>query len=294
MLFKPAEENDFCCTGYTEQSDFFTDERAFVPTNQTRQLSLGEVNLLIYDTLNETQASNSTLAQAGTTQFDKDILANFNDLFWHGGKQTPSYAEDITNGQNLKTKIDTLKKELALSTENLAKDDVIKLIKRYPLIIKFLDEKWQNDHNILMNVLPFDPNVLQVAGNKTLLAMIKDLPFDKTYLAYASPAAKDNEEVVIAFLNHNEFNFDYCSKKMRSNPNVMLVAIAKNSMFFPSASDDLKNNEDFLLKCIETSPKAFKHMSEQARNNPRLVKAAIALDSSLKKYVGNHIALELK
>lgn len=283
LLFKKQGEENFTSIGYVIESDFYDDTMVYSPKNSTKQLTSSEANLLIYDTLRETEASDLTLKQAGTTPFPKNILAEFNELFWQGNEQDPS--ENMTNKLDLNNKIDDFKKKVITFTKNLTREEMIKRLKQFPMMIKYADEKWQNDVSLLLELIPLDPTVLQFANSKTLLEILKQLPAEK-YLKYVSEEAKEDEEVVIAFLKHNTFNIDDCTNKNKSNPRIMLAAIAKSDFMFPVAAASLKNNEDFLLKCIEIKPTTFKHMSEEARSNPLLVSAAISQDEKLKKYVG--------
>ncbi|MBA3239431.1 MAG: DUF4116 domain-containing protein [Parachlamydiaceae bacterium] len=284
LLFKKQGEENFTSMGYVVESDYFDDTLVYSAKNTTKHLSTSEAHLLIYDTLKETGASDLTLKQAGTTQFRKNILADFNELFWQGNAQAPP--ENLTNTTDLNKKIDALKSEVTTRTENLTREKMIKHLKQFPLMIKYMNKKWQNDVNLLLELAPLDPSVLQFANGKALLEILKKLPPSEKYLKFINEEAKEDEEVVIALLNHNTFNVDYCTDKNKSNPRIMLTAIAKSDFIFPAASTSLKSNEEFLLKCIEVKPTTFKHMSEEARSNPLLIKAAISQDETLEKYVG--------
>lgn len=251
LLFKVKGEERFVCMNYCEESDFYDDTRMFVPKNQTTALSLNEIKLLIYDTLEETKASNETLLQSGTT-FNKDILSNFNHIFWSNEEE--------------KVDLKEMKRNFINATDHLSEGEVIQLVSRFPILIKYLGEKWKENKNILMGAIESYPAVLEVTDNKTLRELLQFLPPDKTYLAYTSLAAREDEETVTAFLNHNPFNIDHCSKKMKNNENVMLNAVRKSGMFFPLASEELKENEKFLGECLKIAPDTLKHMSVKARN----------------------------
>lgn len=270
LLFKVKDEENFTCMNYSEKSDFYTDERMFVPKNQTKALSLREVDLFIYDTLEETQASNETLLQSGVSAFGKDSAANFNSIFW--------------SHEKAKVNLKEMKKDFIESTDSLSEEEVLTFVNRFPLLIKYLGKKWINYLPIFLGAVDTVPSVLEATENKTLMELLKFLPRDKTYLSYTNLAAKEDEETVIAFLEHNPFNIDYCSKKMKNNIQVMLTAVAKNSKFFPLASEELKMNQEFLLKCLEIAPDTLKNMSVSARKKlSKFHQIPLAPDPSSKR-----------
>lgn len=275
LLFKVKGEDGFTYVNYVEEKN------AAVPKNKTSKLSSKEAELLVYDTLRETQASKGNLEQIGVTPFDsrKDILNSFPALFWHNESL-------IENRADLDQYLTKLESEIEQAFANSSNEEIIELLERSPVFFRYLDKKWRSDVSIITKVVPTYPSALEFVDNDTLKEVIKVLPSRKGFLKYCSSEARGNEEIVALFLKHNLFgNIDACGKSAKNNSNLMLIAVSKYAGIFPFIGEDLKNDDEFLMKCVEVAPSVFKHMSEKARSNPLIVEKALAKDSNLKKYV---------
>lgn len=281
LLFKVKGEENSVVIRYVIKSNWMTDEKSYEPLGEPTALSSNEIDLLVYETLYETKASELTLKQIGTTIFNKNILSEFDSIFWPDKKDF-----SIKDESSLYSNIIQIKMKISALTKNLTLEEVIKFTMRYPLIAKYINEKWHNNEEFLMTLLPHAANVMEIASPETILKLLPRLPQDEAYLKYISASAKSNQALMVALIQHNFYNFDYLTSENKADPVIMLAAVKLHPDVFPYIAESLKNDEEFLIQCLEVAPHTFKHMSEAARSNPELIQKAISQNQGLENDSG--------
>lgn len=284
LLFKIKGNDNHVAVRYISENNFYDDLVNYKPIDNDIKLTSEEMDLLVYDTLSETAPSELTLKQSGTTAFNKNMLSEFDNLFWQDKKQS-----SVTDISSLDWKIYTLKTRISVLTQELSLEKVLDFAKRYPLIAKYVHDKWHNNSEFLLGLCPHDPNILQIATPETILKLLGTLPGDPPLLKYLSQSAKANEDLVLALIKLNPGNCAHFTPENRANPKIILALLPMYPDYFGYVDGKLKNDENFLIECLKVAPKTFKHMSEEARSNPTLIEIATKENKEMEEYVGVNV-----
>ena len=165
-------------------------------------------------------------------------------------------------------------KEFAYASDNLRKsvEYVGHLIQRYPMVLRYSDEKLLTNEDLILRVVCRAPQIIEF------------LPED----------FKKNNEFILKVAKQNEDTLPWLSEKYVDDLEFMSLVSVDNPRVLCHASDRLRDDDDFVLSCLKSGYSFLVHIaSERLLKDKEFMSKVVKLDGLCLEYASDELRSDL-
>ena len=140
---------------------------------------------------------------------------------------------------------------------------VLAAVKTYAHSLKFASEELRNDKVVVLTAMAAFQRYGDVVGG--------------SIFQYASKGLKNNKDVVLEAVQISSGALEYASDDLRNDKEIVLAAMKRNGYALQYASEDFRNDPEVVLAAVKTNGywSALRYASEDLRNDKEIVLAAV-------------------
>jgi hypothetical protein len=111
----------------------------------------------------------------------------------------------------------------------------IKLLKRIPILIRYLDYEYKNNEELILNIIKKDKSLIKYAsqelkGNKDFIRKMIDIYPASIY--YAKKELKDDYELALKAVKLDGDVYEFLSERLKNNDEIIKIAKDNNHNYF--------------------------------------------------------------
>jgi Domain of unknown function (DUF4116) len=148
-------------------------------------------------------------------------------------------------------------------------------------LLEFASRMLRNDRDLVCAAVRHDGMALEFAGAElkndrevVWAAVTGDTASEELFgnmwcaLQFASPALRDDSDLVLAAVRNNGSALEVASNRLQDNRDVVMAAVRQDGLALEFASPRFQGDDEVVLTAIENDPFALEFADERLRNHP--------------------------
>ena len=184
-----------------------------------------------------------------------------------------------------------------LEFKDLSKDNALKIVKKYPLVLGGILNKLNEDDekDVVLEAVRVDGEALAQAtdfvnNKKVVSEAVKN---NGLALTHASEDLKKDKKLVTAAVKQNGLALQYADDSFKKDKKVVTAAVKSDGSALQFADDSLKKKKKIVLKAVKQNGLALEYASDDLIKDLEVVSAAVeqtveALKFVSVEYLNNH------